>query len=208
MRGRARARRRLSASTAYHHSTPRRSARGDDGQAQSECKLAHTLRRSSSPECLDKTIKQVRAQQARVEHETRAPARSLSTAPRLWVEGLYEAIPICVSGGFVALVELDGLARCGRARSRSSSRSKSRRSASVRPRPPQHPRSFCNTTLYKAVRTGVGAGGDDGAEPREPRHPARIHENPARESTIIQRENAAVRFAAERNPRNLTTNPT
>ena len=41
-------------------------------------------------------------------------------------------------------------------------------------------------------------------ESKESRRLARIHENPAGESTRIQRENPAVRFAAERNLRNLT----
>ena len=45
-------------------------------------------------------------------------------------------------------------------------------------------------------------------ESKEPRRPARIHENPAEESTRTQRENPAVRFAAERDLRNLTEKPT
>jgi hypothetical protein len=45
-------------------------------------------------------------------------------------------------------------------------------------------------------------------ESKESRRLARIHENPAGESTRIQRENPAVRFAAERNLRNLTEKST
>jgi len=45
-------------------------------------------------------------------------------------------------------------------------------------------------------------------ESKESRRLARIHENPAGESTRTQRENPAVRFAAERNLRNLTEKST
>ena len=45
-------------------------------------------------------------------------------------------------------------------------------------------------------------------ESKESRRIARIHENPAGEFTRTQRGNPDVRFAAERNLRNLTEKPT